>query len=108
MVLTVGSDLCVVPLPYAPAPHASGFAALSLESRRYHVADAVTSISAGIFQVVGQAALPFFAVLNGVPYDYIHRHYALWSLPLDNAVQWVAALILIDFCYYWFHRKVQP
>ncbi len=72
---------------------------------RYHVADSISSISAGIFQTVGQAALPIISVLNGAPYAYIHKHFGLLSLPLDNTLQWIAALLLIDFCYYWFHRK---
>jgi hypothetical protein len=56
------------------------------------VSDAVTSISAGIFQNLGIAAIPAMALLNTVPYDYINKHYALIRVPMDSAVQWIVAV----------------
>ncbi|WP_234196553.1 sterol desaturase family protein [Pseudacidovorax sp. NFM-22] len=35
--------------------------------------------------------------------DWLHAH-RLFTLPLDHWTGWVAAFLLQEFCYYWYHR----
>jgi len=68
---------------------------------KYRVSDSVTSISAGIFQNLGIAAVPAIALLNTVPYDYINKEYGLVTAAWDSPALWVVALLAVDFCYLW-------
>jgi hypothetical protein len=54
----------------------------------------VTSISAGIFQNLGIAAVPAIALLNTVPYDYINKQYGLVTAAWDSPALWVVAVSL--------------
>lgn len=35
---------------------------------------------------------------------WVYQNYRLFTLPSNTAV-WLAALLMADFCYYWFHRS---
>ncbi|XP_012260453.2 alkylglycerol monooxygenase-like isoform X2 [Athalia rosae] len=37
-------------------------------------------------------------------YIFIYDNFRLWSLAWDNPWTWYAAVIGVDFCYYWVHR----
>lgn len=37
-------------------------------------------------------------------YVYVHNHFRLIDLPWDNPITWYAALLTVDFAYYWAHR----
>jgi len=37
-------------------------------------------------------------------YVYVHNHFRLIDLPWDNPFTWYAALLTVDFAYYWAHR----
>jgi sterol desaturase/sphingolipid hydroxylase (fatty acid hydroxylase superfamily) len=67
----------------------------------YRAGDAVSSISAGIFQ---QVALIFgkLAILGAYALVYSKLH----VLPLSEKAPWVwvLAFVLVDFAYYWWHR----
>jgi len=67
----------------------------------YRLNDALGSLTLGtVSQVVG--ALTKFASL-GI-YVFVYNHLAIFSIPMDQPLIWVGALIFYDFCYYWLHR----
>jgi sterol desaturase/sphingolipid hydroxylase (fatty acid hydroxylase superfamily) len=37
-------------------------------------------------------------------YIWIHRHWRVLDLSWDSALTWYAALLGVDFAYYWAHR----
>ncbi len=72
-----------------------------LRRRVYHTQDAISSLGLGILsQVVGV----FTQIFNIGVFAWTSAHLALWQLPSDNWLVWVAALIGYDLCYYWNHR----
>jgi sterol desaturase/sphingolipid hydroxylase (fatty acid hydroxylase superfamily) len=67
----------------------------------YRLNDALGSLTLGtVSQVVG--ALTKFASL-GI-YIVAYNNLAIFSIPMDQPLIWVGALILYDFCHYWLHR----
>jgi sterol desaturase/sphingolipid hydroxylase (fatty acid hydroxylase superfamily) len=75
---------------------------LALARRRgvavYRFNDAVTDLSAGIFQ---QATLVFLGLFLYVGYARLYAH-TLFTLP--TWAQWVFAFFAVDFLFYWWHR----
>lgn len=68
----------------------------------YRAADAIGNLQLGVgSQVVGVMSLGLTLAL----YTLVFAHTALFAVPLDSAIAWVAAFIGVDFLYYWFHRK---
>ena len=39
-----------------------------------------------------------------VGYIWIYNNYNLLDLPWDSSVTWLAAMLMMDFLFYWFHR----
>ncbi|GAB2538019.1 sterol desaturase family protein [Rhodanobacter koreensis] len=69
--------------------------------RAYASSDAVNSIGLGVIsQIVGV----FSKLLTFGIYAWCVQHLALFTLPADNLLVWVGALLLYDLCYYWLHR----
>ena len=67
----------------------------------YRLHDAMTSIGLGMLsQLVGL----FTKLLAIGLYTLAFEHVALWTLPRDSVVVWIAALLMYDLCYYWLHR----
>lgn len=70
--------------------------------RVYRGADAIGNLQIGVgSQVVGVMSLGATLALYAVVWD----HAALFAVPLDAPLAWIAAFIGVDFLYYWFHRK---
>lgn len=67
----------------------------------YRFNDAITNISCGIgSQVVGV----FLKVVTFLSLVWLHEQgFYLWDIP-NTVWSWFLCLILVDFCYYWFHR----
>ncbi|MCB9527928.1 MAG: sterol desaturase family protein [Myxococcales bacterium] len=79
---------------------------LALARRRgrrvYRAADAINNLHLGVgSQIVGVMSLGATLAL----YTLVWDHAALFEVPLDSALAWIAAFIGVDFLYYWFHRK---
>ncbi|RDI97165.1 sterol desaturase family protein [Dyella solisilvae] len=67
----------------------------------YHSSDAINSLALGVIsQIVGV----FSKILTLGIYAWCVQHLAAFSLPANNLLVWVTALIAYDFCYYWLHR----
>ncbi len=69
------------------------------------MADALASMSAGLFQVLGLALVRLPNVLTVVPYQYIRQHHSLGTWTTSGAVSTAVAFLGVDFLYYVFHRK---
>jgi alkylglycerol monooxygenase len=67
----------------------------------YRTNDAVNSISLGVYSQLTGVFTRFFRITI---YTFLYHHIALFQLPADSWVVWVGALVLYDFCYYWYHR----
>ncbi len=66
----------------------------------YRFADSITDLSCGILNQV--VAVFTAAALLGV-YWLVWEHFALFDLG-DGPGVWIAAIVGVDFTYYWFHR----
>lgn len=66
----------------------------------YTLSDSITNISCGIGQqltgILFKTALFFL-------YYWLYEHARIFSIP-SSGFWWIALFILVDFCYYWFHR----
>lgn len=62
--------------------------------------DAYTSLGLGIMH---EATLFFSETALLVGYEWLYQ-YRLFDLEWDSSISWWAALVLVDFVYYWVHR----
>ncbi|MFW6067079.1 MAG: sterol desaturase family protein [Myxococcota bacterium] len=67
----------------------------------YRFADSIADLGCGVSQQVTQIFLRG-ALLAG--YVLVYEHLRLATLPGDRWWTWVAAILGVDFAYYWFHR----
>ena len=67
----------------------------------YRWADALSSIGLGM---LSQWVAVFSRAFTAALYLLVFEHLALFRLPTDSPLVWLAALLLYDFCYYWHHR----
>ncbi len=69
--------------------------------RIYRLNDAITNISCGITQ---QVTGVFFKVLSIAAYQLVYENFALFEI-LPTWYNLIILFILVDFFYYWAHRK---
>ena len=65
------------------------------------LSDAISSMTAGIISILPNILLRKFSINV---YDYIFENFRLYDLPWDSVWTYVAAFLLVDFGYYWYHR----
>lgn len=71
-----------------------------LKKNYYSLADAVTSLNLGIFSQL----FSFSGLIVLLVYTWVYTHLRLFNFPLHSIWQWVCALVIFDFLYYWTHR----
>lgn len=70
------------------------------KTKRYHLSDSITSLSAGFFGTgVGLLTLGFVAFF----YNGFYNLYHFFEIK-NNFLNWILAALVYDFFYYWFHR----
>ncbi|MCX7997359.1 MAG: sterol desaturase family protein [Leptospiraceae bacterium] len=67
----------------------------------FHFGDSIADLSTGI---LSQLSGIFLKVLGLFGYFWIYENFRLFTLTTDSVWNWILALILWDFFYYWFHR----
>ena len=67
----------------------------------YRLNDSVNSLSLGMFSTLSKLV---FIGFSGQVFAYVENSWALFSFNVDSVWQWLLALLIYDFCYYWFHR----
>jgi alkylglycerol monooxygenase len=67
----------------------------------YRLPDAITNLSCGITSQVSGLFMRMFAI--GI-YEIIYSNWALFTLQ-RNWLYWMGLFLLVDFAYYWAHRK---
>lgn len=70
-------------------------------TRYYTLPDAITSISCGTAFIGARISFGFIGLLA---YGYVLEHFAPVMLSAHQWTTWLFALVLYDFCYYWWHR----
>jgi sterol desaturase/sphingolipid hydroxylase (fatty acid hydroxylase superfamily) len=70
-------------------------------ARLYRLNDSIADLGAGIGQQV--FAIPLSAILIWT-YAWVFKTTALANWPSSSTWSWIAAFVLVDFAYYWFHR----
>ncbi|XP_050706217.1 alkylglycerol monooxygenase-like [Eriocheir sinensis] len=68
--------------------------------RPYRVNEALSSASHGAIHEVGRMLVTGTMLLG---YEWLYQ-YRLLDLAWDSLFTWLAAFVLVDFCYYWVHR----
>jgi len=66
----------------------------------YRANDAITNISCGISSQVTNAV---WGVLSIGMYQYVYQYWSIANVPATWWT-WLMLFVLVDFCYYWFHR----
>lgn len=46
----------------------------------------------------------FVKSLSYAPYIYCYEHFRILNLPVNSLYNFLAAMMGVDMCYYWFHR----
>ncbi|KAF2073834.1 hypothetical protein CYY_004861 [Polysphondylium violaceum] len=72
----------------------------------FSVSDSISSLSTGMSTLVLERLMPK-GILSSIEFIgalYVYKNYRLLDTPEDSSLVWFISLILIDFCYYWFHR----
>ena len=72
------------------------------EKDYYSLSDSVADLGCGLISQLVEVALKTFIFAG---YLYLYAHHRLFEIPTRSVVAWVACLVLLDFLYYWFHRK---
>ena len=68
----------------------------------YRINDTVANLGCGI----GDQLIGIFTKLFTVGiYAWFFEHYAILQLNPQNPWVWGAGFVLVDFCYYWYHRE---
>ena len=67
----------------------------------YQFNDALNSLNLG---VLSRLTGLFKVLLPLSVYYWVHQHYALWQLPDNSPLVWLAAFVFYDLAYYWIHR----
>src|SRR5262249_13884093 len=70
-------------------------------SRVYRLNDSISDLGAGIGQQI--FAIPLNALLVAA-YIWVSKTTALAKWPEASIWSWIVAFLLVDLCYYWFHR----
>ncbi|PAA68949.1 hypothetical protein BOX15_Mlig009958g2 [Macrostomum lignano] len=63
--------------------------------------DSIGSVSGGL---ISQLPLLLARSIEVSSYIWVYDHWRIAEVPWDSAWAWLAALIGVDFCYYWVHR----
>ena len=66
----------------------------------YRTNDAITNISCGISSQVTNA---IWGILSVALYQFVYTNWAFMEIP-NNWWTYLILFILVDLCYYWFHR----
>jgi sterol desaturase/sphingolipid hydroxylase (fatty acid hydroxylase superfamily) len=67
----------------------------------YRLNDSINSLSCGILST----AIKLVGLnIGGAVFGFVEQHWALARLDAGSPWTWLLALLLYDFCYYWFHR----
>lgn len=72
-----------------------------MELPRARITDAISSLSAGILQTLGNFVGIGAALIS---YIWLYENYRLIDIPNDSYINWYLAFLLMDFGYYIFHR----
>jgi len=77
---------------------------------KYSIDDAWSSLAAGITQQIVVALVKVPLKINILPYAWIYYNIAVPNgfdkfAPVDKGWVWLATFIVVDLCYYWFHRS---
>ena len=70
-------------------------------ARFYRLNDSISDLGAGIGQQIFGVPLTLLLV---VIYSWIHRSTSVIHWPANSPWTWLTAFLLVDLCYYWFHR----
>lgn len=67
----------------------------------YRINDTINSLALGVLSTSSKLVA---LNIGGRIFSGIEQFALPWQWSSDNVWSWIAALLLYDFCYYWFHR----
>lgn len=67
----------------------------------YRLDDTLTNLGTGIGQ---QALDPVLRIAGMVVFAAVQQRWGLWRWDTSSVAQWLLAVLLVDLCFYWFHR----
>jgi alkylglycerol monooxygenase len=71
------------------------------KNNTYRLNDSVNSLSLGMLRTLSQI---MFIGIGAVVFAKVENELAIFSFDKSLALHWIVAILIYDFCYYWFHR----
>ncbi len=71
------------------------------KNNTYRLNDSVNSLSLGMLRTLSQI---MFIGIGAVVFAKVENEWAIFSFDKSLALHWIVAILVYDFCYYWFHR----
>ncbi len=71
------------------------------KNNTYRINDSINSLSMGMISTLSKLV---FINVSGYVFYQIEHNWAIFHFQQSSVLHWVAALLIYDICYYWFHR----
>ncbi|MFT6756286.1 MAG: alkylglycerol monooxygenase [Chitinophagales bacterium] len=71
------------------------------KNNTYRLNDSINSLNLGMISTLNKL---IFINIGGLVFINIEQDFALFTIDLTSIVHWIIAILVYDFCYYWFHR----
>ncbi|GAC17682.1 sterol desaturase family protein [Paraglaciecola arctica] len=71
------------------------------KNNTYRLNDSVNSLSLGMLRTLSKI---MFIGIGAVVFAKVENQWAIFSFDKSLVLHWIAAILIYDFCYYWFHR----
>jgi sterol desaturase/sphingolipid hydroxylase (fatty acid hydroxylase superfamily) len=76
-------------------------AGIMKKNNTYRLNDSINSLNLGMISTLNKL---IFINIGGLVFVNIEQDFALFTIDLTSVVHWIIAILVYDFCYYWFHR----
>ena len=70
-------------------------------NNHYRINDSINSLTLGMFSTLSKLVI---INIGGYAFAQVENSASLFAFDMQSPLHWLVALLVYDFCYYWFHR----
>jgi alkylglycerol monooxygenase len=70
-------------------------------NNHYRINDSINSLTLGMFSTLSKLVI---INIGGYAFAQVENSASLFTFDMQSPLHWLVALLVYDFCYYWFHR----
>lgn len=70
-------------------------------NNHYRINDSINSLTLGMFSTLSKLVV---INIGGYAFAQVENSATLFTFDMQSPLHWLLALLVYDFCYYWFHR----